>query len=369
MSQQAESPRFIDASDLLLVKPPPLFTPEQMARYTPESVFVRHAGFFDPSAALDRLHDPEIQGKHFIGIDIGGDKFVSQEYAIDNNTLSPQYNYGPYSMEARKGEEAKYLDFLEVLAESRMPVGLSIAGPVDGTRIIELPNLPILKKAMQDRYAGDFANLGINAVANDAVAVTMGSAVAAVDLSPHTRNVIVGINGGGWGGAVWKDGEIYAAEMGHTPADPMINPFDEEYAEACGVNGATFTCLEKVAASGAGIERLWERIQGEKLDGREIAKLLKYADYVALQLYDYATTGTAMGLLGFADVFDMKGDAEGTAYLLHGGAFRVPHFGQRVEQILEANLGYKPHVIYTESVSPTQNIGLDGAAIAALMAA
>ncbi len=370
MLPQQEARKPINGSEFLLLRPTPLFTPDQMKRYTPDAIFARHAAAFNPAHALEILNRPDLQGSAVLGIDIGGDKFQSQQYRIMDGRLSPDIHTQGSKIVSSKENQDKYIEYLKKLWATGIPIGLSIAGPMDDTRIIDLPNLSVLKEAMQTDYEGDFANIGINAVANDAVAVTMGGSVAALTEAPSTRSVIVGINGGGWGGAVIKDGQIWAAEMGHTEADPMIDPYDGTYAEACGVNGAEFTCLEKMAASGAGIERLWARItQGEKIDGRKIAERLKNADSLAINLYDSAAIGTAMGLLGFAKVFDLRDDAEGTAYVLHGGAFRVPHFGQRVEQILEANLGYKPNVMYTESVSPTQNIGLEGAAIAALMAA
>lgn len=348
--------------DLLVKRAVPDLVREQVKQFTPESLKAKPTCRFDPQVALARLQASN--DKEVISIDIGGDKLMAAFYRIRDGTLQ------------RKTEEvivrqsnggSEYVDVLEELAgmarHAGTPVGISFAGPTAGTKLVAAPNLPTLLAYLHDHYGGDFINLFSSvALTNDAEAGLMAASLEAIKRQPHTRNVIYVINGSGLGGAVLRDTTVFTSEPGHIQVEAGLNRFNQR--KPCGMSGATYTCLEAVAASKAGIEDIWLQQHGEYRSGREIAAMYLTGDQLALDLYDSSALVTAHVVKGLAEAFQLLFDR--TSVVGHGGTFHVPGYGERLRSILKKDLAYCPSLLLTQDFSA--NACLDGAAIAAVMA-
>ena len=245
--------------------------------------------------------------KTVVAVDIGGDKLIALSYDVRDGLLLQLAE-----LVVRRGDGGSaYLDGLEEVADlarrKMLPVGISFAGPTDGTKLLAGPNLPVFIAELHDRYGGDFARLfPAVAVANDAEAGIMAGALEAAKRYPETRNVIYVINGSGLGGAVLTENMIFAAEPGHIPVEARLNPFGQQ--KPCGMLGATYVCVEIVAASKAGIEDIWLQQQGQRLSGREIAARYLAGDHMALDLYDNSALVTAHAIKGIAKAFGLPND-------------------------------------------------------------
>ena len=153
-------------------------------------------------------------------------------------------------------------------------------------------------------------------------------------------------------------------EPGHSAiVDPSLNP-----------NGVTTSCdflpdwnhvcLERVAASEAGIAAQWKSLRGEKLTGEQIAEKMYAGDQLALQLYTTSSLISAHAIAGMRRVMDFP--QKDVAVVLHGGALKTRRMvelilkillknGENIELIPMAKLGFS-------------NGCLAGLAISALMA-
>jgi len=352
-------PKVGDAG-LLASRPVPKLVPEQVERFTVEALRAKPVRSFDPQATLHQLRTGA--GKAVVAVDIGGDKLIAWSYDVRGGLLLQSAE-----VVIRRGDAGSaYLDGLEKVAElarrKMLPVGISFAGPTDGTKLLAGPNLPVFAAELHDCYGGDFAGLFPTvAVANDAEAGIMAGALEAAKRCPETRNVIYVINGSGIGGAVLTDNKIFAAEPGHIEVEKSLNRFGQR--KPCGMLGATYVCIEAVAASKAGIEDIWLQRRGKRLSGKEIAASYLSGDGLALDLYDNSTLVTAHAIKGIARAFNLPKDFAGTVVVGHGGIFEVPGYRERVCSILEKDLSSVPRVIFTKDFS--NNTCLDGAAIAA----
>jgi predicted NBD/HSP70 family sugar kinase len=348
-------------TDLLTMRSVPALTPEQIERFTFRSLRARSTRRFDPHQALRALKASD--ENRVIAIDVGGDKLISASYCIHDGAL--EQAAAPI---VRQGDGGfGYVDVLEEMADrthrENLSVGISFAGPTDGTRLVAAPNLPVLFADLRDRYDGDFANLFSSVeVANDAEAGIMAASLEAARRFPETRHVIYVINGSGLGGAVLKDGAIFVSEPGHIMIETKLNRFRQ--GKVCGMLDADYVCLEMVAASKAGIEDLWLQHQGEQRSGREIADTYLSGDPLALDLYDHSALVTAHVVTGLAKAFELPLDR--TSVVGHGGIFQVPGYGERVRSILEKAFPQSPILLFTKDFSI--NACLDGAAIVAVMA-
>jgi predicted NBD/HSP70 family sugar kinase len=317
---------------------------------------------FDPRATLHALR---VGGeKTAVAIDIGGDKLIWSSFGVRDGRLLQVSEGFVWQGDGGSG----YLDVLEEVADlarrDTLPVGISLAGPIDGTKLLTSPNLPAFTAGLYDRYGGDLARIfPAVRLANDAEAGIMASALEAVKRYPETRNVIYVINGSGLGGAVLRENVIFAAEPGHVEVDARLNSFNQH--KACGMLGANHVCVELVAASKAGIEDLWLQQKGERLSGRDIAARYLNGDRIALDLYDNSALVTAHVIRGIAKAFSFPEDFSGTIVVGHGGTFEVPGYSDRLRSILEADLPRVPRMLFTKDFS--NNTCLDGAAIAALV--
>jgi len=352
----------VDGYGLLANRQVPDLLPEQVERFTVDALRAKPARSFDPWAALHQLR---ANGeKIVVAIDIGGDKLIAWSYEVRDGLLLQLAE-----VLLRRGDGGSgYLDGLEEVADlarrEMLSVGISFAGPTDGTRLVAGPNLPAFIAEIHDRHGGDFAGLfPAVAVANDAEAGLIAGALEATKRYPETRNVIYVINGSGLGGAVLTDNMIFAAEPGHIQAEARLNPFDQ--LKPCGMLGATYVCVEAIAASKAGVEDIWLQHRGERLSGREIAARYLAGDRMALDLYDNSALVTAHVIKGIAQAFGFPENFDGTIVVGHGGIFHVPGYRERVRSILAKDLSCIPTMLFTKDFST--NTCLDGAAIVAVI--
>lgn len=346
---------------LLTDKVVPKLLPKQVEAFTLDALRAKPVRSFDLQAAIHSLSAGN--DKTAIAVDIGGDKIAVATYTVRNGLLTQSTK-----AVVRRGERGSgYLDMLEeaagVARRGMLPIGVSYAGPTDGTKIVAGPNISTFIAEFQDRYGGDFANLvPWITVANDAEAGIMAGAVEAATRYPMVHNVIYIINGSGLGGAVLKESMILATEPGHIPIQDSLNLFDQR--RPCGVFGATYVCLEGVAASKAGLEEIWFRQRGERRSGVEIAAEYLSGDQMALNLYDNSALLIVHVIKGMATAFNLIDKSEEMVVVGHGGIFHVPGYGERVRAILQENLFCAPSLIFTKDFSA--NACLDGAAIAAI---
>lgn len=350
----------VGVGDLLANRQIPDLVPEQVERFTLEALQAKPVRSFDPQATLHQLQT--CSEKTVVAVDIGGDKLIALSYDVRDGLLLQLAE-----ILVRQGDGGSaYLDGLEEVADlarrKMLSVGISFAGPTDGTKLLAGPNLPVFITELRDRYGGDFAGLfPAVAVANDAEAGIMAGALEAVKRYPETRNVIYVINGSGLGGAVLTGNMIFAAEPGHIQVEAGLNPFGQQ--KPCGMLGATYVCVELVAASKAGVEDMWLQQQGKRLSGREIAARYLAGDHMALDLYDNSALVTAHAIKGIARAFGLPRNFDGTVVVGHGGIFQVPGYKERVCSILGKDLSSVPRMLFTRDFST--NTCLDGAAIAA----
>ena len=333
--------------------------PEQIDRFTLESLQAKPVRNFDLQATMSQLRTEG--SKTVIAIDIGGDKLIAFAYEVHDSRCAQSAE-----LLVRRGDNgSSYLESLVELARlawhEGLAVGISFAGPTDGTRLLAGPNVPTFMAEFSDRYGCDFASLfPAAAVANDAEAGIMAAALEAAKRYPETQHVIYVINGSGLGGAILTDSTIFAAEPGHVEADAKLNRVSQQ--KSCGMLGASYVCLEAVAASKAGIEDIWLKRTGSRLSGKEIAARYLSGDRFALGLYDNSAMVTAHVIKGMAKAFRLPENLDETVVVGHGGIFAVPGYGERVHNILETDLSCTPRMLFTKDFST--NTCLDGAAIA-----
>jgi predicted NBD/HSP70 family sugar kinase len=352
----------VGVTDLLANRQVPDLVPEQVERFTIDTLRAKPTRSFNPQATLHQLR---VGGeKTVVAVDIGGDKLIAWAYGLRDGRLLQLAE-----LLVRRGDSGSgYLDGLEEVADfarrKMLPVGISFAGPTNGTKLLAGPNLPAFIAEIHDRHYGDFAHIfPAVAVANDAEAGLIASALEAARRYPETRNVIYVINGSGLGGAVLTDNMIFDAEPGHIQVESRLNPFGQR--KPCGMGGATYVCVEVVAAGKAGIEDIWLQHQGRHLSGREISARYLAGDRMALDLYDNSALVTAHVIKGIARAFGFPENFDGTIVVGHGGVFHVPGFRDRVCSILRKDLSCVPTILFTKDFST--NTCLDGAAVVAVM--
>jgi predicted NBD/HSP70 family sugar kinase len=350
-----------DASDLFSQRRVPELKPEQVGRFTLAALRARRARNFDPRAALEALGACE--SKAVVAIDIGGDKMAAVSYVVHDGRLVQTTE----ALLGRGDGGSGYVTLLEETARraqvGTLSVGVSYAGEISGTKLITGPNLPAFIAEMFDRYGGDFGRLFPQVVvANDAEAGIMASALEAIKWYPDMRQLIYVINGSGLGGAVLSENTIFATEPGHIEVVPELNPLSQD--KPCGVLGAGHVCLEGIAASKAGVEDIWFRQRGDRLNGRQIAAICLTGDELAADLYDNSALGTAHAIKGMSRAFGLPENFDQTIIVGHGGIFHVPGYGARVKAILAKDLSHVPSMIFTNEFST--NACLEGVAIAAV---
>lgn len=347
----------------LTILPVPDLLPEQLAKFTQESLGATVALSFDSAVVLDALRKQE--GRRVVAIDIGGDKLASATFQVKNGLLT-QDSASSKSFQSTNG--SGYLEVLEKIAKDasldNIPVGISSPGPMEGTRLLEAPITRIFLDELRAKYDCDFANLfpTLKAVANDGVTGMVAGAIEARIQLPKVDQVIYVINGSGLGGGVLKDEEIFAIEPGHIEVVDVLNPLGQD--RPCDFFGSQYVCIERIGASKEGIQDIWAKNKGERLDGKQISSMYMQGNKLALDLYGNSALVTAHAIKGIASAFEFFKQPNDTAIVCHGGIFNVSGYGERVRQILQKNLGYQPPMLFTKDFS--QNACLEGAAIATL---
>lgn len=340
--------------------PIPDLLPEQLKRFTITSLRARLVRQFDARASLGGLRASD--GEMVIGVDIGGDKLSASYFVVRGGAVERTRDVLSCQGDGGSGYLAALAELRERACREALTVGISFAGPVDGTRLVAAPNLPDFLAELGEGYGGDFARLfPAVTVANDAVAGLMAGAVEAARRYPDSRDVIYVINGSGLGGAVLTRNSIYAAEPGHVRVAGQLNPFGQR--KECGLDGASFPCVEAVAASKAGVEDIWQQRTLRRLPGQEISARYQAGDRLASELYDSSARIMAHVILGMATAFGLTADPGRLVVVGHGGIFHVPGYGDRIVDILGHALAAAPRFLFTREFSP--NTCLAGAAVAA----
>jgi predicted NBD/HSP70 family sugar kinase len=346
----------------LLEDEAPALLPEQVKRFTMESLRAKPVRSFDARRSLNSLRNH--CGKTVVGVDIGGDKISASFFTVNDGILCPSGNILTKYGDGGVGYLDALLKLRELARSRNLPVGISFAGPTSGTRIVAAPNLSPFMREFQVVYDGDFACLFPTVeLANDAEAGIMAGALEAVLRFPEARDVIYVINGSGLGGAVLVGNKIYAAEPGHVAAVSQLNSFNGfSQRKQCGLGGATHVCVEAVGASKAGVEDIWRQVTGEHLTGREIAALYAGGNELARALYHNSAAITAHVIAGMASAFDLLSGVSQLAVVAHGGIFQASRYGERVLATLARDLHAAPKMLFTKDFS--SNTCLEGAAIA-----
>ncbi len=357
----------------LTKRPPGTIYKEQLAHFNLESLRVAEVQPFDAGAAVERLCDQN--GKKFLGVDIGGDKLGAFLYEAREGRLLPPTG-GGFQLQKKSDDGVGYLSAAERAAEfaitNDIGVGISYAGTIEETWPVAGLNVKQFLEELGSGYGGDFKQLfpTLKQLHNDATAGLIESAVHLARENqersqPLFENIIYLINGSGLGGAVLTGSEIHAAEPGHVEAIPQLIP--PGYQPACGMDGAVFTCLERVAASKAGIEAIWKVQTGSDLSGPEIEERYMAGDERAAWLYENSTQAAAHAVMGIARVMGIDLHPSKTAIVGHGGGFKFLDYSKRMGQHLRPTLDYEPHITTTYRFS--DNACLDGAATAAALVA
>jgi predicted NBD/HSP70 family sugar kinase len=340
------------------------FVPEQLRRFTKETLRARPVRPFDVQEVLRRIHLCE--GMTVLAVDIGGDKITAADFSV----LHGRVELSNHVLTVQGDNGVGYLAALREVADSAqrrgIPVGISFAGPISGTRLNAAPNMPFFAKELQAGYGGDFANLFWKLeLANDAEAGIMAATLEAARRYPDSSGVIYLINGSGLGGAVLTDATIYAAEPGHIEVAAQFNDFDGfAQRKQCGLDGATYVCIEAVAASKAGVEDIWHQLTGKRLTGRQISLRFLDGDELARSVYLNSARITAHAIRGMGAAFGLFQKGGQPVVIGHGGIFEVPGYGALVGEILGRDLAAAARILFTKDFSG--NTCLEGAAIAVM---
>lgn len=360
---------------LLTGLPPAPMNPDQLDLFDRHSIRAREIGTFNAASNLARLQ--ALEGRIFIGCDVGGDKFSGKLYIVEGGRLRQHPGFSlEHKSTGGEGYVAGFERAEQVAQELGITVGISYAGPLSGTTPADGPNVDKFLGGLRYRHGNDFARMvrSLGSVQNDAPAGLAESALQLERARPGIRNIIYLINGSGLGGAALIDGTMFATEPGHVEAlEPFRRFTDPDSGDtwlreaACGMGRADFTCIEKVAATKAGIEAIWLAMTGEPLDGKAIEGRYLAGDPLAAALYERSSQLAAHAILGMANSFGISLDPAVTAVVGHGGSFRCTDYTKRVGQHLALACDQEPLLMTTYDFS--DNACRDGAATFAALAA
>ncbi len=350
---------------LLQTKLEPLVQ-SQMSQFAIDKLKGNEAQDFQLQQAQQRLHD--LEGREVVGVDIGGDKIVAATFRIQQGKLA--FQGAPTQYESNFGEG--YLPFLKQLSEKitplALPVGISIRGPVDGTHLVEdnAPNIKTFAHELKQSYDYDFKKLlpTISALCNDSVAGMHAAIIEATSRHKDVTKVFYLIIGSGFGGAAFINNQIITSEFGHAALVGELNTFSQT--APCLSFGAKYVCLENVTASKKGVEDLWQKQTSTALDGKQISQHYQEGDTIALSLYDNAARVAAHAIEGMRRVWHFPQTQGNEVIVCHGGIFKVPGFGKRLQQYVDLYADSAIPLLLTKDFS--DNACLDGAAIAAAIA-
>jgi predicted NBD/HSP70 family sugar kinase len=339
---------------------------EQLEKFSTGSIHAQEVMQFDLAATAQKLQ--QLEGKRVLGADLGGDQATTQLFEVQSGRLVIQDDYSDY-VRANSGDG--YLDSLEktakYAAKHDLGIGVSWGGPLEGSKPLYHPKFSNLLTELEAIYDGDLANVlpNLKSCLNDAPAGLITGAVEA-RRKHQASSVLYAINGSGINLSALVNNKILATESGHVEADQKLNVYHQT--TPCGVFRATYTCLERIGANKAGIEPQWKAATGEHLRAIDIEGRYKEGNELAGELYDHSALVVAHMITGASKALDVDLSSPRTVIVGHGGAFKFPHYGERVQQILEKTHGGKTPLIMTKDfVDPSTNACIMGAALAALV--
>src|SRR6266404_6349055 len=224
---------------------------------------------FDSSAARAVISS-RFEGQDVDTVDLGGDKALRIRFTARGGLLVPHTD--SIWREESNGTGEKYARFLQDAQRQAkrdgVPIGISTAGKVEGTRLVEYTNADAFMAAFE-RYGSDFKELmpNVTAVNNDAEAA-IKTAILEAELralltdTDGINGIIVPIVGGGNGGgaavkkfegspvqdlppqATGKTVSIFAMEPGHVEMLNPMNPMNQKVPDdPCGFEGQPFVCV------------------------------------------------------------------------------------------------------------------------------
>lgn len=341
--------------------------PQQLAAFSPKSIQAKKLFRFDAQQTHHSLQS--FEGQSVLGIDIGGTTIEVQLFSIIDAWLTPIES--PLNKTLKSHGGVGYYDFLIETCnranKEHVPIGVSYAGPLEGSQIIGGPNVGALLQEI-DKHHGSFDFFdwlpGLIGVSNDAIAGLIGSSCHIARYSAEARSYMYLINGSGIGLASLSHSSLYATEAGHVAVIPELNRWGHN--EPCEVSHSPLICLEKVIAGKAGIERIWRIETNNSLAAPEIEEQYLQGDELAKCLYDNSAIGLAHVIVGVAQSLDIPLDFSAKV-ICHGGSFKFPRYKDRVQQILAYNGYHDTELVSTYDLS--QNTCLEGAALLALIGA
>ncbi len=342
---------------------PGLYT-AQLDKFSLESIHSAAMMPFDVEFAADKLNKRE--GSLVLAADFGGDKGAVRLFKISSRRYSI---VDEYTDDIQGDLGNGYLATLERAAAyakaQKIPFGISWGGPLQGTRPHYHPKAQTFLRELDEKYGGDMQAISpaITSIINDGPAGALSGAVAS-HLQFDNHNTLFVINGGGINTSVVTGSTLYSTEAGHVQAIDELNSYGQ--ITPCGVYGAEYVCLERLGANKAGIEPQWQTKMGSYMRARDIEDRYKAGDVFAGDLYEHSAWIVAHVLAGVAKATQFDLASTDTAIVAHGGAFKFPHYGERVEQILAQHLGIAPQILLAKDyIADGSNACLEGAAIAA----
>lgn len=344
--------------------PPPDLIASQLKKFNANTLLARSTGRLEPVHAINILQAEK--GHETLVFDIGGTAAKGVVAKVGENGQILIDESKSVIVENQNGG-TNYLDFLRSTAQQfrGLSVAVSSAGVVENNTLVSSPNAQLFVEQL--RQAGGFSGVFKQSqvpLMNDAQAGVIAGAVGVAQRSNSAKPVIYIINGGGIGGAsIDRDGNITSMEPGHVEAVDSLNPNGVK--TPCKLfPDRNYVCLERIAASGAGIEAQWEALTGEKLSGKQIAEKMYMGDPRAKQLYINSALIVAHIIEGIRSTMDYSIDD--VSIVLHGGAFKTEGMVDLIKRILE-----KHHQVENVDLIPTSELGfsnacMTGLAIAAL---
>lgn len=320
---------------------------------------------FSAEQARDILKEGE--GRRAIALGIGGTNLVRANVVVHRGAIE----IVDVETLVQGGEGRGYLsriqEIAKEIADTKVSVGIAVAGPVENKKILAAPNLPIFFEEVVAACDGELTRLFPDAaVAMDDVFSTLAATMIAMERQPRLTAVVNCTVGSGIGGAIYLHrlgGKIFALEPGHIEVIEQLIPV-RGYRKPCGLDGARFTCIENIA-SGIAIADLYEARNHARLSGEQLSHLASQGDEVVTDLYANSALLVAHSVIVPArDVFGEFGQPGTVCVAFEGGVHKVPGYLDLLIRTLALNLGFTPSIIYPEQV-PT-NASLIGAAIAAL---
>ena len=332
------------------------YVPAQIHLYQSNHLLIHDVLAFDPEQAVHGI----ASSVGVMAIDLGGDKVRSAQYSFTKGATSVD---SQSVHQALRG--AGYLDFLQDRAAEAerlgLPVGISAAIRLDGSRVLRTTNLPVFHEEFLAAHDADFRRLfpGRSIVVNDTAAGIVGASVHLTWRGERPDNLVFFICGSGLGAAVIHQGLVKHVEAAHVPLVDALNPHGQTV--HCHVEGKDFVCVERVTAMRSGIELLHEHLTGEHVSARELGRRADQGDRFAGSLFESSANALAHAIAGVNGRFDFAGN---TVVVLHGGAFESSSYRARLARCIDAiPTTASPGLRFARDFS--SNICLDGAAFLA----